>query len=189
MISVIVQANRRRGKPIEVWEGGRRWSMSQVTYTLGLVRISTLGGATHQLDWPGPDLLESHLDTGPHQPQHGVQDLQQGRRLEDPESEAGALVQAGDTLAGRQVAARLVEEVTPAQGLDGVVGHQVEFAHRALRWNVELELLTDSCTDWLTGQNVKVEAWHGLGLCTLSLSLSLSGSQHCYYQHSTLHRW
>ena len=59
-----------------------------------------------------------------------MQDLQEGRRLEDLESEAGALVQAGDTLAGRQVAAGLVEEVTPAQGLDRVVGHQVEFAHR-----------------------------------------------------------
>ena len=58
-----------------------------------------------------------------------MQDLQQGRRLEDLESEAGGLVQAGHTLAGGQVAAGLVEEVAPAQGLDGVVGHQVESAH------------------------------------------------------------
>ena len=31
-----------------------------------------------QPDLPGPDLLEGDLDTGPHQAQHGVQDLQQG---------------------------------------------------------------------------------------------------------------
>ena len=63
-----------------------------------------------------------------------MQDLQQGGRLEDLESEAGALVQAGDALPGRQVAGGLVEEVTPAQGLERVVGHQVEFAHHgALR--------------------------------------------------------
>ena len=82
-----------------------------------------------QPDLPGPDLLEGDLDTGPHQAQHGVQDLQQGRRLEDLESEAGSLVEAGDTFAGSQVAAGLVEEVAPAKGLDGVVGHQVESAH------------------------------------------------------------
>ena len=88
-----------------------------------------------QSDLPGPDLLEGDLDTGPHQAQHGVQDLQQGRRLEDLESEAGGLVQAGHTLAGGQVAAGLVEEVAPAQGLDGVVGHQVDFTHAgALLW-------------------------------------------------------
>ena len=78
---------------------------------------------------PGPDLLEGDLHTGPDQAQHGVQDLQESRRLEDLDGEAGALVQAGHALAGSQVAAGLVEEVAPAQGLDGVVGHQVDFTH------------------------------------------------------------
>ena len=77
----------------------------------------------HGVDRPGPDLLDGDLDTGPHQAQHGVQDLQQGGRLEDLEGEAGALVQAGDALAGRQVAAGLVEQVAPAHRLEGVVGH------------------------------------------------------------------
>ena len=78
---------------------------------------------------PGPDLLEGDLHTGPDQAQHGVQNLQESRRLEDLDGEAGALVQAGHALAGSQVAAGLVEEVAPAQGLDGVVGHQVDFTH------------------------------------------------------------
>ena len=34
IISVMVQAKRRRGKPREAWEGGQRARMAQVTYTL-----------------------------------------------------------------------------------------------------------------------------------------------------------
>ena len=91
-------------------------------------------GATLHL--PGPDLLEGDLDTGPHQAQHGVQDLQQGRRLEDLQGAAGHLVQAVNALPGRQVRDRLVEEVAPASRLDGVVGHKVGSAHGVLQPNV-----------------------------------------------------
>ena len=49
IISVTVQANSSRGKPMESWEGGSMWRISQVTYTLRL-RMDTFFNIRTNLD-------------------------------------------------------------------------------------------------------------------------------------------
>lgn len=123
IISVTVQANSSRGKPMESWEGGSMWRISQVTYTLRLGIHSSRLGQTWIL--PGPDLLHGDLDAGPHQTEAGMEDLQQCPGLEDLEGGGGGVVELRHCAAPSQVTHHLVTEEAPAQELDRVVGDQV----------------------------------------------------------------
>jgi hypothetical protein len=79
MISVIVQAKRRSGKPRDCCAGGQRARIAQVTYT----RLKTCCTVTITGDRTWPEIMSCCRVQPPHQAEAGVQDLQDRGGLED----------------------------------------------------------------------------------------------------------